>query len=161
MTGAEERQLLADYLATCERLADSFREVSAFAEPLLPMTADRINALEGRDGMFVLAFLKSFEQFEDALGRTLKTIAQLMALGKIERLTPRDVANKAEAFGIVDRADHWSEAVRTRNALAHEYPLRPDKRAEQLNRAWEARSILTATWAAIQAFVQKEGLIEP
>lgn len=159
MTGSEERQLLADYVAICSRLAAGFEEIVARATATLPISADRIDALPLGEENVVLAFLKRYEQFEDALGRMLKTVSQIMALGKIERLTPRDIANKAEAFGIVDSAEVWAEAVRARNALAHEYPLRPDKRADQINRAWEHRAVLVSTWNALRDFVEREGLV--
>lgn len=158
MTGPEERALLSDYLATCARLNEGFARAVEKASAALPVAVEDIDRLTPDLEDMVLAYLKRFEQFEDALGRTLKTVSQLMALGRVERLTPRDVANKAEAFGIVD-AERWAEAVRTRNALAHEYPLRPDKRARQLNRAWNARSTLTETWNMLAAFVDQEKLV--
>lgn len=160
MTGAEERELLADYLATCSRLADGFDQISVSFESLLPIDAAKLDSLSVSDENIVLAYLKRFEQFEDVLGRTIKTIAQMMALGKIERLTPRDVANRAESFGIVDDAERWAEAVRTRNALAREYPLKPEKRAQQVNAAWDARATLLAVWRGIMTFTREEGLVD-
>lgn len=160
MTGAEERELLRDYVQTCARLKTGLERAAEQVAARLPIGTADLEAIPVADENNMLAYLKRFEQFEDALARTLKTIAQIMALGKIERLQPRDVANRAEAFGIVANADDWSEAVRTRNALAHEYPLRPDKRADQVNRAWHARTTLLATWAGILSFIEQEGLLD-
>ena len=123
------------------------------------MAEDRIDALERMDDITVVAFLKRYEQYEDCLNRTLKTISQIMEYGKVERLVAVDVGRRAEKFGIVEETA-WGEAVRARNALVHEYPLRPDKRVEQVNRAWAARETLEATWQGITKFVVDEGLID-
>lgn len=160
MTGIEERALLRDYLETCERLRQGLERAAEQVEPFLPIAAAELDKIAIGDENHILAYLKRFEQFEDALGRTLKTLAQIMALGKIERLQPRDVANRAEAFGIVESADRWADAVRIRNALAHEYPLRPDKRADQVNNAWHARTTLLETWAGILSFTDRESLLD-
>ncbi|WP_076068134.1 hypothetical protein [Sphingomonas montana] len=157
MTQDQERRLLADYVETCRRLDAGFRRSCDQVAPLMPMSADAIAALPAEREDHVLSFLKRFEQYADTLNRTLKTIAQIMELGRVERLTARDIANRADKFGITD-ADLWSEAIRTRNALAHEYPLRPDKQAEQINAAWRAHDTLNTTLAQIEIFVRTEGL---
>ncbi|WP_375394590.1 hypothetical protein [uncultured Sphingomonas sp.] len=118
-----------------------------------------MQAIEGEDHIYVLAFIKTFEQFEDTLGRTLKTIAMLLQFGKVERLAPRDIALRAVALGIFDDARAWADAVRVRNELAHEYPLHPGKQADQVNAAWEKSETLFDTANAINAFVEREGLL--
>lgn len=159
MTEDGERALLSEYLATCARLYAGFVETVAMVERLMPMEARQIDALPFPDESFVLAFVKRFEQFEDALHRTLKAISKIMEHGKIERLTSVDVTRRAYALGILPNEKIWADAVRTRNALAHEYPLNPQKRADQVNAAWEARVTLTETWAAIIRFVDEERLL--
>lgn len=159
MTGTEERALLRDYMDTCARLRDGLERAIQRAARLMPIGAADMDGMASDDEDLILAYLKRYEQFEDALGRSIKTVAQIMALGKVERLHPRDVANKAEAYRIVESADVWSEAVRVRNALAHEYPLRPDKRAKQINDAWRSNEVLAAAWIGLQAFVEREGLL--
>ena len=125
----------------------------------MPMTAERLRSLEEDADIDILAFLKTYEQFEDTLGRTLKTIAMLMQLGKAERLQPRDVAFRAMALGIFDDARAWADAVRVRNELAHEYPLRPEKQAAQVNAAWDKCATLFDTAQSIESFVEREGLL--
>lgn len=158
MTSQEEQALLRDYLDTCARLLSGLERAMAQAAPMMPIDAATLDAMPVEEENLILAYLKRFEQFEDALGRAIKTVSQIMALGKIERLHPRDVANKAEAYGIVDDADRWSDAVRARNALVHEYPLRPDKRAAQINTAWAANATLIDAWSGLQRFIDQEGL---
>lgn len=160
MTGHEERLLLRDYRDTCARLREGLARAAEQVDGLLPIDAETVDRLSIDRENRVLAYLKRFEQFEDALGRTIKTVAQIMALGRVERLHPRDVANRAEAYGIIGDAERWAEAVRTRNALAHEYPLRPDKRAVQMNRAWDARAILEEVWCGLNNFIEREGLLD-
>ncbi|MGN5375260.1 nucleotidyltransferase substrate binding protein [Sphingomonas hankookensis] len=160
MTGSEERALLREYRETCARLRDGLARAAEQVDGMLPIDGSMVDRLPIDRENLILAYLKRFEQFEDALGRTIKTIAQIMALGRVERLHPRDVANRAEAYGIIDDAERWAEAVRTRNALAHEYPLRPDKRAAQMNRAWDARAILEEAWSGLNVFIEREGLLD-
>ena len=159
MTEIEEIALLTEYLASGTRINAGFLQSAAIAAAFLPVTVGNIDRLNPADETAVLAFIKRFGQFEDLLGRTLKAISKIMEHGKIERLTSRDVAHRAWALGIIADEKTWSDAVRTRNALAHEYPLDPTKRADQLNNAWNARETLTTTWAAILEFIKVEGLL--
>ena len=159
MTAEEEVALLTEYLESGARIHAGFNQTVELAAAFLPVTADGIDALSVRDETTVLAFLKRFEQFEDLLGHALKAISKIMEHGKIERLTSRDVAHRAWALGILSDEKIWSDAVRTRNALAHEYPINPEKRASQVNNAWKARGTLNDTWAAILRFIETEGLL--
>ena len=118
-----------------------------------------MRSLNDDEHVDILAFLKTYEQLEDTLGRTLKTIAILMQLGRNERLTQRDVAYRAVALGILEDAKAWADAVRVRNELAHEYPLRPDKQADQVVKAWASSDTLFVTADAIRKFVDQEGLL--
>lgn len=160
MTREGEIVVLSEHLATSERLASRLTTIRSRIARLIPLSADSLSALGEDDDIHILAFLKTFEQFEDTLGRTLKTIAILMQLGRIERLAARDVALRAVALGIFDDAKAWADAVRVRNALAHEYPLRPDRQAAQVNAAWDKSDTLFDTARAIEAFVKREGLLD-
>lgn len=151
--------VLREHLVTCDRLEAGLRKVRTRVEALIPIQADRMRTLNDDEHVDVLAFLKTYEQLEDTLGRTLKTIAMLMQLGKTERLMPRDVAFRAVSLGILDDAKDWADAVRVRNELAHEYPLRPDKQSEQVNKAWDKSTTLFETARAIRRFVEDERLL--
>ncbi|VVT24276.1 conserved hypothetical protein [Sphingomonas sp. EC-HK361] len=160
MTEDGEKALLREYCGTCERLSKGFRETASLIAPLMPIGPDRIDALELGDETLVLAYLKRFEQFEDALHRTLKAISKVMEHGRIERLTSVDVTRRAHGLGILESEKIWADAVRTRNALAHEYPLNPAKRAEQIAAAWNSRKTLDHTWSAIIRFIDEERLLD-
>lgn len=160
MTREGEIAVLAEHLATCERLESGLVRVRSRIGQLIPLDADRMRSLTDDEHVDVLAFLKTYEQLEDTLGRTLKTILMLMQLGKIERLMPRDVAYRAVSLGILGNGKDWADAVRVRNELAHEYPLRPDKQAGQVNKAWEKSDTLFGTAAAIRTFVAQERLLD-
>ena len=159
MTRDGEIFILREHLATCERLASTLVKVRERIDALMPISADGLRTLTVDAHVDVLAFLKAFEQFEDTLGRTLKTIAMLMQFGKTERMQPRDVAYRAVALGILDDGKAWSDAVRVRNELAHEYPLNPGKQAEQIAKAWEKSATLFDTARAICDFVERERLL--
>lgn len=151
--------MLREHLNTVTRLSDRLALLRDRLSALMPINADRMRALDPDTDVSVLAFLKTFEQFEDTLGRTLKTIAMLMQFGKVERLTPRDVAQRAAALGVIDDPRVWADAVRVRNELAHEYPLHPDKQAAQVNAAWDKSGVLFDTQQAINNFVERERLL--
>lgn len=160
MTREGEITVLREHLSTASRLGDRMHDVRGRIAALYPMTSERLRALDGDAHINVLAFLKTYEQFEETLARTLKTIAMLMQLGKTERMTARDIASRAVALGILDDGRAWADAVRVRNELAHEYPLDPGKQAGQVNAAWEKSETLWATQSAIVAFVEAERLLE-
>ena len=159
MTREGEIVVLREHLETCARLESSLVLVRDRIEFMVPIDADRMQSLSGDEHVNVLAFLKTFEQLEDTLGRTLKTIAMLMQFGKDERMQPRDVAHRAVSLGILEDGKDWADAVRVRNELAHEYPLRPDKQAEQVNKAWAKCATLFQTAVAIRNFVEQERLL--
>lgn len=159
MTREGEIVVLQEHLATCERLEAGLVRVRGRIEGLVPIEAARMRSLSDDEHVDVLAFLKTYEQLEDTLGRTLKTIAMLMQFGKTERLMPRDVAYRAVSLGILQDGKAWADAVRVRNELAHEYPLRPDKQAEQVNKAWDKSATLFETANAVRAFVDQERLL--
>lgn len=159
MTKAEEQALLREYLASLARLSAGFSRAIDDVASLMPMTGARIDDLTMDDDTRVLVFLKRFEQFEDALHRALKAISKIMEHGRIERLTSIDVTRRAYHLGILDSQEIWANAVRARNTLAHEYPIDPVKRTNQINTAWEARETLRTTWTAIRRFVDMEGLL--
>ncbi|HEX8486538.1 hypothetical protein [Sphingomonas sp.] len=159
MTREGEIAVLREHIAACDRLESGLVRVRSRVEPLIPIGSDRMRSLSDDEHVDVLAFLKTFEQLEDTLGRTLKTIAMLMQFGKTERLMPRDVAYRAVSLGILEDGKDWADAVRVRNELAHEYPLRPDKQSEQVNKAWEKCTTLFQTANAIRNFVERERLL--
>lgn len=159
MTRDGEIAILREHLKTCDRLEAGLRRVQSRIQTLVPIDAAHMQKLSDDEHVDVLAFLKTYEQMEDTLGRTLKTIAMLMQLGKVERLTSRDVAHRAVALGVIEDGRTWADAVRVRNELAHEYPLRADKQAHQVNRAWDACATLFETAQAIRSFVDRERLL--
>lgn len=159
MTREGEIIVLREHLETCDRLAASLRKARGRVEALMPISAEQVRSLDDDAHIDVLAFLKTYEQFEDALGRTLKTIAMLMQFGKTERLQPRDVAHRAVALGILEDGKAWADAVRVRNELAHEYFLNPGKQAGQINAAWDKSATLFATARAVAEFVERERLL--
>ena len=159
MTREGEIMVLGEHLAVCRQLEASLRKVRSRLATLMPLEADRLRTLSDDEHVDVLAFLKAYEQLGDTLGRTLKTIAMLMQLGKHERLQARDVAFRAVSLGILSDGKSWADAVRVRNELAHEYPLRPDKQASQIANAWAKSGILFETAQAIRDFVDRERLL--
>lgn len=160
MTRDGEILILREHLSTIDRLAARLTRLRERLGKLMPMSGVRLRSLDEDDDIDILALLKTFEQLEDTIGRTLKAIAIVMQLGKVERLTPRDVTARAVALGVLSDGKPWADAVRVRNELAHEYPLNPVRQAEQVNAAWEKSDALFWAAAAIRDFVTRERLLE-
>lgn len=127
MTRDGEIVVLREHLTTCERLENGLKRVRSRIEGLIPIGADQMRSLSDDEHVDVLAFLKTYEQLEDTLGRTLKTIAMLMQLGKNERMMPRDVVHRAVALGILEDGKAWSDAVRVRNSRTNIRCVRTSK----------------------------------
>lgn len=160
MTGVEERALLEQYLMTCSRIRDGFVASAVRLDRLMPMAEVQVDALTLDEEDKVLAFLKRFEQFADMVHRTLRLLAQIAELGRIERLTPRDVANRAEKLGLVEDAEIWARIVRARNHLTHEYALNAATRVQRMNEAWALREPLAAMASRLKTHAVDEGLID-
>ena len=80
------------------------------------------------------ALLKAVEQAQDILARMFRTYL-LVEQVDISGLTARDVANRMEKYDLLADTRDWSDLVRLRNRLAHEYPV---SATEQLDRVAQA-----------------------
>ena len=69
-------------------------------------------------------------------------------------LTPRDVANRMEALGVVADAALWRRINDLRNRLAHEYPLDRARQTLLVNDAFAAIAPLLETLARAEAYVR-------
>jgi len=115
----------------------------------LPQSAEHYGAMDAPRRVAALALLKSVEQLEDLVARTLRAALVYEQLD-LTGLLPRAIADQAEKSGMIPSSDRWSDLVRLRNRLVHEYPL---PRAQQLAR-------LVLTWHAADDLIAiSEGLV--
>ncbi len=100
----------------------------------LPATTDAFSRMTAVEKTGARALLKAVEQAQDIIARVFRTYLIVEQID-IEGMTARDIANRAEKYGLLADADQWSDLVKLRNRLAHEYPVGP---AAQLDRVASA-----------------------
>ncbi len=129
----EERALLGEIIAATERVADSLRlsveEVSRFA-PVAPDAVDRMPRSQQKD---VLSLFKSYEQLVDLLANRLVRAMLVLDGQNTAGWSARDAFRHMEARGSLEDAQRFMALVLLRNRLAHEYPMRAEKRAQRID----------------------------
>ena len=108
--------------------------------------------------MIIAGYLKTVEQLEEQVARLFRTILLLNAVD-VGGLFARDIADRMEALGIIDDAARWTEMVKLRNRLVHDYPLSREARFARLQEVIAAVSYLDGTAAATLTYLQKTGLL--
>lgn len=145
MTDAPERILIGKLVAAAGALADGADEAKGLLGAL-PSDAAAFAALDLIERTAARALLKAVEQQQDVLARLFRTILIAEAVD-VGPMTARDVANAMEKLGGLDDAYVWSDLVKLRNRLAHEYPVSPTAQLDRVRDAADAvpvlRSILT------------------
>lgn len=102
------------------------------------------------------ALLKTVEQLEDQLARMFRLIPRLMLVDTGQWFA-QDHANFAEKIGLIDDSFAWTQIIKLRNRLVHDYPLDPDAQFALLSAAFEATGPLRKAVTATRAFVDREG----
>lgn len=147
MTRTPEHILIVKLAQAAEAVADGADEALTLLGPL-PDDAAAFASLDVVQRTAARALLKAVEQQEDVLARLFRTFLSAEAFDTVP-MTARDVANIMEKLGGIDDAYVWSDLVKLRNRLAHEYPVSPTAQLERVREAAEAvpvlRSILVST----------------
>ena len=102
------------------------------------------------------ALLKTVEQLQDQLARLFRLLPKLRAVDTVGWYA-QDYANFAEKQGVLQDGLGWSEIVKLRNRLVHDYPLTTEARFEALAQAWAVVPTLTAAARAARNFANTEG----
>ncbi|MES2339400.1 MAG: hypothetical protein V4537_15005 [Pseudomonadota bacterium] len=105
------------------------------------------------------ALLKTVEQLEDQLARLFRLIPKLL-LVDTSRWYAQDHANYAEKLGIIEDAFAWTQIIKLRNRLVHDYPLDPAAQFALLTEAFHAVVPLRSAVEAARAYVAREGLTD-
>ena len=141
-----ERILIQKLAAAAGAVADGADEALHLIGPM-PADVAAFASLNVVQRTAARALLKSVEQQEDVLARLFRTFLSAEAID-IVPMTARDVANTMEKLGGLDDAYVWSDLVKLRNRLAHEYPVSPTAQLDRVREAADAvpvlRSILTS-----------------
>jgi len=103
------------------------------------------------------ALLKSVEQMQDLLARTLRLLL-ILEEEDMTGMSARAIADRAESLGMIPSTDEWSALVRLRNRLVHEYPASAHVQLARLRDAVAAAGALHTIHLAILAFAdQRKG----
>lgn len=136
-----------------ERLLARLGEGLADAEPLVPLTADRLSTL-GRAQRTVLdAYLKRFEDAYEA-GKSLFRSGLLLAGLGWPRLSYVDLLNEAERSGVLPSAAAWLDVRDARNSVAHAYAMNEAEQAALLTEAVSQGRVLLEQLGATLQFVR-------
>lgn len=158
MTPTPEQAILRTLIDGAERVSVGFAEAQELLGPT-PNDPNSFDALNKVQRTAAAALLKRFEQLQDIIARIQRTA--LLADGvDISAMTARDIANRMEKLRALPDAARWSEIVRLRNRLAHEYPLSVQERFDRLTSVLAAVQDLREIRSAIVRYLDRQGLLD-
>lgn len=146
----DARQLVMvhdEALRTARNLQSSVRRVGA---TLIPLDADRMDALGEEDGERLDAFRIRCIELQDLLGS--KVFRALITLEQERPGSQLDTLHAMERRGVIASVARWIEWRRMRNRLAHDYPATAAERAAALNEAFSRVSELFLALDAVRHY---------
>jgi len=149
----EEREALAIQLSAIADVGRGTEEALSLMGhvPDEPTGLARMSVIERTAAR---ALLKSIEQMQDLLARTLRLLL-ILEEEDLTGMSARGIADRAESLGIIPSTDEWSALVRLRNRLVHEYPASPEVQLARLRDAVAAAAALNTIHLAILAFSEQ------
>jgi uncharacterized protein with HEPN domain len=157
VTETPENAILVALVTASESVAIGLREAIQLMGPV-PQTADAFLALGLVERTAATALLKRVEQQQDIVARLYRTA--LIADGvDVSGMTARDIANRMEKLGALADVRVWSDLVRLRNRLAHEYPVAITEQFDRVVSAAAAISALDTIRGDLIAFLQRQSLL--
>lgn len=147
-----EQAALSQALEMADRIAARLAASQAALGDWFPVTAAALDAADPARETEADAFLKRFEQLQDAATKRVFRLVLVLLGEPIAGFSARDATDRMAALGAIEDADRWFEGVQLRNRLAHDYPVDGDKRAERMNAVWRASEDLAAQWLVLRAF---------
>ena len=154
MSAERTAQLLAQNVAAAAAVARRLVETREDLGARFPMDADAIDRLGRVERREVDGLLKQVENLQDTLGGRVFRGILLAGDEDVAGLTPRDVANRMSALGVIVDAAAWRRLNDLRNRLAHEYPLDRARQTLLVNDAFAAIAPLLETLARTEAYVR-------
>lgn len=157
MIAAPEQAILTALVAASEAVEVGLAEAMELLGDM-PSDADAFARLDKVQRTAAAALLKRVEQQQDIIARLFRTA--LIADGAdISGMTSRDIANRMEKLGALADARGWSDIVRLRNRLVHEYPVAAGEQFDRVRAAAAAAPSLAIVRADLIAFLQHQQLL--
>lgn len=155
MSAGRAAALLAQNVAAAEAVAARLRETMEDLGARIPADADAVARLGRLERREVDGMLKQVENLQDVLGGRVFRGVLIVGGVDVSGLTPRDLANRMEALGVVADAAEWRRINDLRNRLAHEYPLDRDRQARLIGEAFAAIRPLLGTLDRVRRHVRE------
>lgn len=157
MTDMPERILIGKLMAVAGALADGADEALSLMGAL-PDNAAAFASLGLIQRTAARALLKAVEQQQDVLARLFRTVLIAEAVDVVP-MTARDVANVMEKLGGLNNAYIWSDLVKLRNRLPHEYPVSATAQLDRMREAADAVPVLHSILNVITGLLAKRGYL--
>lgn len=148
--------LLTEALDATEAMIASLRLSLDEVRAWMPLTPEAAAALPRINRVILLAFIKSFEQLQDALSRRAAR-AYLAQKEDLSRVSARDAYDLLEKHGAIADADRFWDMLQLRNRLTHAYPMGAEKQAEQANDAFRLAPALIEEAERLVAHARANG----
>ena len=140
----EEAALVDQALRAAEGCARRLRRSQRKLAPQFPLTAQAIEGTSPEAEDDLDAFMKRFEQLVSTVQDELFKAIALLGGEDIRSLARREVTELMERLGALPSASRFRTLVAIRSRIAHAYPDRPERQAENLNEAFAAIGDLLA-----------------
>ena len=140
----EEAALVGEALRAADGCARRLRRSQRTLAPWFPLTARAIEGTSPEAEDDLDAFMKRFEQLVSTVQDELFKAIALLGGEDIRSLARREVTELMERLGALPSASRFRTLVAIRNRIAHVYPDRPERQAENLNEAFAAIGDLLA-----------------
>ncbi len=136
MNARGEREALADLLTGITDTIVAIGEDKILIGDL-PSNAVEMATFDMTQRAGSRSLIKSAEQMQNLIARSLRAILLLEQIDP-QGWSPRAIADRAESLGLLASSDEWSDFVRLRNRLTHDYPTEHPKRFATLTEVWLA-----------------------
>jgi len=144
---------LMDAWQQCERHLHHLNHALAAIGPSLPMSADRLAALDDESVQDWDQLILRFTKLQDTLGARLFSAALDVLQEPFEDRPMLDKLNRLEKLGYLGSVEQWHALRVIRNRFAHDYPQDDALKAAYLNEAAEAVPVLADLLARFEPLV--------
>jgi hypothetical protein len=139
-------------LAQCETHARRMRWAQHALQPIFPLLASQLHALDDTTVAIIDQFVGRFAKLQDAMGVKLLPLVLELTKEQGDLEAYLDKLDRLEKIGALPSVDEWLELREMRNAFAHDYPEDSELQAAVLNRAFDAADKLVDILQHVKKF---------
>lgn len=147
---------LRDAWQQCERHVHHLRHALGAIEPLLPMTAHSLKAMDDESVQDWDQLILRFTKLQDAMGTRLFPAALDVLQEPFEDRPMIDKLHRLEKLGYLDDVEQWHGLRVIRNRFAHDYPEDDALKAAYLNEAAGAVALLSTLLQRFEPLVSAQ-----